>query len=87
MRRGLRPTSCGSRPSVRCDDEDTSIERSRWVGERFGIGQLPPEIEARDKAEHLSNRRALSQSELLRNWEHRDRLKEQARSLTVKARG
>jgi hypothetical protein len=34
----------------------------------------------------MSNRRALSQSELLRDWEHRDRLKEQARSLTVKAR-
>jgi len=35
----------------------------------------------------MSDRRALSRTELLRNWEHRDRLKEQARSLTVKARG
>jgi hypothetical protein len=34
----------------------------------------------------MSNWRAFSRSELLRNWEHRDRLKEQASALAVKTR-
>ena len=75
------------KPPVCCHDEDARVERGRWTGKRFGVGQLSTEIEARDKAEHGTDWRALSRPELLRNPEHRDRVKEQARSLTVKARG